>query len=387
MRRLRTLWRANRLDLDARRLVRCLERQTGPEDRSRAVITIMKADRAAHGLGQMLADRKPQTRAFKAPRTRHVDLAEACKDPTPRCSRNAHAAVDHLDQHPLAGCCQRQLDPAAFGELDGIAKQVGEDLANPQRIADEIAAGLGRQRHRQCQPLLPRLKGKQAPDRIDELAHRERFAGEVEMSGFNFRQIEDVIDDRHHRLARAHDVDREVVLRVIERRLEQQLRHPDHAVERRADFMRDIGQKAAFFAVGGFRDFARRGQLGGHRAVALEGLEKQAQQPERACGNQAARCQPLLAIVGRDREDHLFGPGRDTTDAELGQGLPGIDASLSVDWRDASVHAGVGRARFKLRAAPDDRTECRTGVRISRHDLAAQAHDRNDVVFAGRQAL
>ena len=61
------------------------------------------------------------------------------------CERHAHAGVAHFDAQEIAvtalGHLQCDADAAFFGELDGIAHQIGEDLAQADLVdADRVAA-------------------------------------------------------------------------------------------------------------------------------------------------------------------------------------------------------------------------------------------------------
>jgi len=77
------------------------------------------------------------------------------------------------------------------------------------------------------------------------LARGERRDLQLQAAGFDARGIEDVVNDAEQRFARAlHDAG-DVALFVVERRIEQQVRHAENAVHRRADFVAHRSQEEA----------------------------------------------------------------------------------------------------------------------------------------------
>ncbi len=97
------------------------------------------------------------------------------------------------------------------------------------------------------------MQGHRGDRLIDHVAHVELDQLQLQAIGLDLRQIEHVIDQRQQRLgAAADDVD-VFALGAVERGLRQDLRHADHAVHGRADFVADVGEKIALGAIGGFR--------------------------------------------------------------------------------------------------------------------------------------
>ncbi len=73
--------------------------------------------------------------------------------------------------------------------------------------------------------------------------HLERL--DIEFTGFDFREIENVIDDGQQRIGARADGFRVVALRRIELGIQQQPCHADDPVHGRADLMTDIGDEPA----------------------------------------------------------------------------------------------------------------------------------------------
>ena len=97
-------------------------------------------------------------------------------------------------------------------------------------------------------------------------ANGPRF--QIEPAGFDLGEIENLLDQRQQRFARS--LRRLGVSELLgrERRVEQQVGHAEHAVERRADLVADHGEEARLGAVGGFRLVARVRQ----RALGLDAV-------------------------------------------------------------------------------------------------------------------
>jgi hypothetical protein len=82
-----------------------------------------------------------------------------------------------------------------FGELDGVADQVGQDLAHPQRVSQEALRYVRSHAEHQLQLF---FAGPLPDQRIDVAQHivdpeRDRF--NRQLAGLDLRKIEDVVDD------------------------------------------------------------------------------------------------------------------------------------------------------------------------------------------------
>jgi hypothetical protein len=100
----------------------------------------LKADRAVHPLDQFLADGQAQARPAESPAGAAIGLREWLEQPPLRFSRNAHTAVFHRYAERrvsviLANQTGMDANFAALRELNRIAKQVQNDLAQPRGIA------------------------------------------------------------------------------------------------------------------------------------------------------------------------------------------------------------------------------------------------------------
>ena len=88
-------------------------------------------------------------------------------------------------------------DLAALGELDRVADQVDQDLAQPARIADERVGHVGAMWQASSSPFSSARSG----ERLDRVRRRRRGGRtamrlELELARLDLREVEDVVDDR-----------------------------------------------------------------------------------------------------------------------------------------------------------------------------------------------
>ena len=98
----------------------------------------------------------------------------------------------------------RDLDDhlAVLGELDRIAHQVDDHLAQADRVADHAVGDIGVNVEDQLEPLLLRPL-RQGPDRIAErFPEVESRLLQLQLAAFDLRKIQDVVDDAQQRLGR-----------------------------------------------------------------------------------------------------------------------------------------------------------------------------------------
>ena len=248
-------------------------------------------DLSAHQAHKLLADRQPQAGAAEALRHRGGRLAEVLEQPALLLAGHADAAVadGELDHRPAIALLQAagaHPDPAVAGELDRVGEQVGEHLAQPGRIAAQLRRQVGVRVH---QHQVAVVAGRQAEHvrAIDQQGGGvERRLLQLQLAGFQLGVIEHVVDQRVQRAAGV--LDQPDVLLLARRRIgfAQQLRQPQHAVQRRAYLMAHARQELALGAHLGAAANGAAGEVEEHQA------EHQHQQIQQ---QQAGRDQPAVA--------------------------------------------------------------------------------------------
>src|SRR5258705_13302075 len=213
-------------------------------------------DTSAHQLHELLADRQAQPRAAILPRRRTVALRKGAEDRRLLLARDADAGVDDAEAHRRAVVFAhpRPLDAnddlAAIGELDGVAHQVHEHLADAKRVAHERIGNRGLDVHHQLAALLVRPQRERLQRFLEHLPQGELDRLHVQLAGLDLREVEDVVQDDEQHFRRAVRGLQVVALYRGERRVERKLRHADDAVHRRADFVAHVRQELALGAVG-----------------------------------------------------------------------------------------------------------------------------------------
>ena len=110
---------------------------------------------------------------------------------TEKCSRAPIA-------EPLVTADLHQHVPM-LGELDGVADQVGDDLADAPRIAGNPRRDVGRDVGDQLEPLLVGQQRQRLQRVLDEIDHRERNRLELELLRLDLGKVEDVVEQGQQR--------------------------------------------------------------------------------------------------------------------------------------------------------------------------------------------
>src|SRR4030095_16366470 len=91
--------------------------------------------------------------------------------------------------------------------------------------------------------LLLRSKRKRLEYRRYEITYRKRDRFEVQLSLLDLGEVEDIVDDAQERVGRALTHREIFALLGADRSVQQELRHSDDAVHRRADLVAHVGQE------------------------------------------------------------------------------------------------------------------------------------------------
>jgi hypothetical protein len=210
-------------------------------------------------------------------------------------------------------------------ELDGVTREVEQDLAQPPGIAGQVAGHVRIGQADELQAGLVGANGDDGSEVIEEAAQVEVDTLQLEPAGLDLAEVEDVVDKGQERIGRRSDGLGEAALGGIERRVQQEPGHADHAVHRRPDLVAHVGQEIALGLVGGV---GRGGQLDGpaHGDGELEVVV-----PHLLLGLSLASHVP-------GHTHQLRGPGAGTA---LTDGLDAKPAKRPVGREDAEGHVEV----------------------------------------------
>ena len=207
-------------------------------------------------------------------------------------------------------------DAADLGELDGVAGEVDQHLAEAVAVADDPARHAGGHEGGDLDALALRFRGQELDDALDEGVQIERRGDDVDAPGLDLGEVEDLVDERQEGLAGGLDGVRVGGLLGAERGVEDEVRHAEDAVQRRAELVADRRQEARFRLAGRFR-LAARLLEGPLRHDPVGDLAAEAQDRGGAAGAARRRLDPgdpADAVARRDRlvdEARAVGAGVD----------------------------------------------------------------------------
>ena len=229
---------------------------------------------STHQGHQPLADGHAQAGAAKAPRGAGFGLREAAEDAGLVFRRDADAGVAHRDaQRHAAGAVRQHLHRhhhfAPFGELDGVAGQIDQHLLQAHGVAHQAA----RQRGVDVEQHLHRLDADVGRHDHRQVAHQlvdaEGVRVQQHLAGFDFGEVEDVVQQPQQRARRTFGLAGVVGLARRQLGLLQQRQHAEDGVHGRANLMAHVGQKLALGHAGLFG--LRLGRQQGLALLALFG--------------------------------------------------------------------------------------------------------------------
>ncbi len=337
---------------------------------------------AAHHFGQLAADGEPEPRAAELAGRALVALHERLEDPADR--RRIHPDPGVPDREPYDGAIRLdgldvRLDGhfAPLRELHGVADQVHEDLAHPERVAEQrVRHGPGRTDDQLDTLRLGRAR-EQARALLEHLAEIDRQRLEPDLPRADFRKIEQVVDDLQEHLRRRADRLREVRLRRRKRGAGEKLGHADDAVHRRAQLVTHAVEEVALGLHGLGELLVRRLQLARAQLhlgfEALPGL----------C--HFTKLLPVAMDPLRDQREQREGTDR------VGDGRGprrGIAMDGQAQRRRAPHGIGIGRADFEQVVAGIEIGERDAALRAEIDPVFGQAgHAVGELVVRGRREI
>ncbi|NYH16697.1 hypothetical protein GGD41_003925 [Paraburkholderia bryophila] len=204
-------------------------------------------DPAAQQTREFTRDRQPKTATAVLSAGGTVGLLERFEDHLQLVRRNANAGIAHVDtQQVVRRRRDRQRHFAPLGELHRVRQQIAQNLRDALTVGDK---GIGRTRRTfEVEPQL--FGGRQRLEhffqRLQRRVDRHRFEFDRDLTGFDLRQIENVVDQhqqiairRMNRFRIAHLL----VAQIAGAVLLQQLGENQRTVQRRAQFVRHVGEK------------------------------------------------------------------------------------------------------------------------------------------------
>lgn len=147
---------------------------------------------------QLLHDGESKSGAAVFSRRRSVRLREGVEDLLLGVQRNADARIGHFNADSALISFVRTYGDRhipRLGEFEGIADQVGQNLTEPVRIAVDRARCVWRNGDGQRQSLFSSLFVIEPDGFGEHLTETEGDVFQDQAAGFDFGEIQDVIDD------------------------------------------------------------------------------------------------------------------------------------------------------------------------------------------------
>ena len=115
---------------------------------------------------------------------------------------NADPGVGYGDLQSAFSLARAERHRSGGGKLDRIAQQVQDNLPQPQRVPADQAGQIAGDFKPQVQPALLRQRKIERDAATQHMAQVERLLRRLDIADFDFRNVENVVEQAHHRLAR-----------------------------------------------------------------------------------------------------------------------------------------------------------------------------------------
>ena len=204
---------------------------------------------ATHQVGEPLTDHETETRSSVTRRRRRLGLRELLEQPALLNVGETDAGVGDAELdglHPVAFADHVgvHFDAADVGELDGVGQEVADDLADAEGVADVRHGELRVEVWGRKQQTLRRGGVHERLDGgLDDAAQLEVRGGDLELAGFDLREVERVADDLQQRGRRALRGADHLSLLAGQVALGEHFQHSGQADHRGADLVRHRRQE------------------------------------------------------------------------------------------------------------------------------------------------
>ena len=136
---------------------------------------------------------------------RAVALLETVEDRPAAVGRHAGTGVVTENSASPRAALDRDADAALIGELDRIAGEIGENLAQPHAVRAHEARRRGAEGRGDLDAFALGARREQLNHAFDKLAQIDGLVDEIKMAGLDLGKIEDFVDQRDQRAARTAD--------------------------------------------------------------------------------------------------------------------------------------------------------------------------------------
>ena len=231
-----------------------------------ASLVALETDGAAHRLGETLGDGRAQPGAAVAARQAAVRLLERLEQALAQRHGDADPGVGdgETQAQVLAfdqGGGHRQAYLAFVGELDRIAREVQQDLAQVTRVAPQLGRNGVVDLPFIAHLLAARLRHEDQADALHQLARRELDDVQLDLARLDRGNVQHVFHQAQQGAGGGLDGGQAFALFGVQARGGQQFRHAGQAVQGRAELVAHVGQETALSLVGATRFVGGAGQV------------------------------------------------------------------------------------------------------------------------------
>src|SRR5215472_3862452 len=209
---------------------------------------------AAHETDELFGDGEPQASSAVSSRGAGIGLREILEDDRLLFARNADSGVGDAERQTVRQRFRVGLHPqhhfSPFGELDGVAQQVKQHLSQAKRVADEIERHIGGDLRHQLEALFVRLDSGYLQASLDHIRQVEFDAADFHTTGFDLREVEDVVDQIEQAVSGPAEDAHVFALLRAELRFPQEVGDTDDGVHRGPDLVAHAGEEFALGSVG-----------------------------------------------------------------------------------------------------------------------------------------
>src|ERR1700676_2953594 len=149
-------------------------------------------------------------------------------------------------QHDLLGgfrfCLDTHHDLPGGGELNSVAGKVDYDLTQSRRVSAHAIDHIGDDGTGQFQSLLVGAKCQNLHGVVEAVTQGELDGFEVEFSGFDLGEIQNVVQQTKQRIGAVLDQRYVFALRRVEFGIESELGHSKNAVHGRPNLVTHVGE-------------------------------------------------------------------------------------------------------------------------------------------------
>ena len=208
-------------------------------------------DVAPHQPGQLAGNDKAKARALTALGRGAVRLHEALENFIQILIFYSYASVGHLEfkcDHILNPVNQLnvKLHASLFGEFQGIAYQVDNNLAQAHGVAHNFGGHVSTDADAELKVFFLGAGLKHGHQGAKAFAQVYGLIIQADHVGFNLGEVKNIVNQGEQRFCRILGGVQIFLLFVVKFGDQGQIQHAQHSVHGRADFMAHAGQKIAF---------------------------------------------------------------------------------------------------------------------------------------------